>query len=160
MEPKISTAEAILLIIFALIADVINLIPLINILATVITFTLTQLYFRMKGIKATFNMVMQFLEFIPVISALPLTTVGVIVVIILDHNQKAVSDITNTEEKKTSRNAPFIQGVTQSTETSSQRIKEESQPIQEQRGKVIPFPSKETSEKPRLSPPIKTRKAA
>lgn len=95
-EPKISTAEAILLIFFALIADAINWIPILNIISAIITFVITQLYFRMKGVKATWNLVMELPEFIPVISVLPLTTAGVAITIFIDHHPNLVDTAMQT----------------------------------------------------------------
>jgi hypothetical protein len=90
-QPKISTPEAILLIFFAIIADLISLIPFINILSAIVTFFITQFYFRMKGLKTGVNMVMQLLEFIPILSVLPMATVGVVAVIVIDRFPRLVS---------------------------------------------------------------------
>ena len=162
-EPKISTAEAILLVFFAIIADVINLIPFINILATIVTFTITQLYFRMKGVKATFNIIMQLLEFIPIVSVLPLTTAGVVVTIIIDHNQKLLGTVIATagavvpggaiaaevaqKQLGIARSQPGIGGPTSQGEISSQSTTK---------------PQSEASTKPALGKPITTptKKAA
>ncbi len=103
MEPKISGVEATLLIIVAIVADLVGLIPIVNIIGTLISLAITQAYFRIKGVKATANLVAQAIDLIPVLSILPATTVGVAIVLWLDRHPKGlvnkVTDLAITPKK-------------------------------------------------------------
>ena len=83
-EPKISLPEAYLLIAFALIADLINWIPIVNWLVTAVTLPGFQLYFRMKGVKGIWGLAGNLVELIPFLSVLPGITAGVVATIIID----------------------------------------------------------------------------
>lgn len=83
-QPKISIVEAYFLIAFALIADFINWIPILNILTTIITLPALQFYLKAKGVRGTSGLIGNLLEFIPGLSILPGITGGVIATIIID----------------------------------------------------------------------------
>ncbi len=91
MEPKISGVEATLLIIVAVVADLIGLIPIVNIIGTLISLAITQAYFRIKGVKATASLVAQLIDLIPVLSILPATTTGVAIVLWIDRHPKGIA---------------------------------------------------------------------
>ena len=86
-QPKISPGEAYFLIAFAVIADLINWIPVVNLLVTLITLPGFQLYFKMKGVKGTASKAANIIELVPFLSTLPAITTGVIITIILDRRQ-------------------------------------------------------------------------
>ena len=83
-SPKISAPEAVLLITFALIADLLNWIPIVNWIVTAITLPGFQLYFMMKGVRGYASLAGNLVEFVPFLSALPAVTAGVVAVIIID----------------------------------------------------------------------------
>lgn len=83
-QPKISESEAYFLVCFALLADAVNWIPLGNFFVTAISLPAFQLYFKMKGVNGAWSFGGNLIEFIPVISAMPAVTAGVVVTIILD----------------------------------------------------------------------------
>lgn len=83
-QPKISTTEAYYLIVFAIIADLINWIPIVNFLVTAVTLPGFQFYFKIKGVKGIYSLAGNLAELIPVVSILPAITAGVITTIIVD----------------------------------------------------------------------------
>jgi hypothetical protein len=83
-EPKISTVEAILLVLIALLADAINWIPVVNWVVTLITLPAFQLYFILKKVRGLYALAGNLIEFIPILSILPGVTAGVVGVILLD----------------------------------------------------------------------------
>ena len=92
-EPKISTPEAILVIMVLMLADGIELLLLFLALddfwiSDAIAFPLTQFYLRMKGVKGTASLVANLLELIPYVGWLPLRTMGFAIVVYLDHHPK------------------------------------------------------------------------
>jgi len=92
-EPKISTPEAILVIMVLMLADGIELLLLFLALddfwiSDAIAFPLTQFYLRMKGVKGTASLVANLLELIPYVGWLPLRTIGFATVVYLDHHPK------------------------------------------------------------------------
>ena len=83
-QPKISLIEAYLLVTFALIADLINWIPFLSWVVTVITLPAFQFYFFMKGVRGVWSLGGNIVEFIPGLSALPAVTAGVVDTILID----------------------------------------------------------------------------
>ncbi len=90
-EPKISLPEALLVLEFVLIIDVVGLLlalvgvgEVVNTILDIATFPVTQIYFRMKGVRAGYDLAAGLLELIPVVNALPLRTIGVLVTIAID----------------------------------------------------------------------------
>lgn len=83
-EPKISTPEIIILVLFAVIADLINWIPVINWVVTAVTLPGFQLYFMIKGVRGIYSLAGNAVEAIPALSVLPAITAGIIVTIIID----------------------------------------------------------------------------
>jgi hypothetical protein len=83
-KPKISLAEAYLLIAFAIISDLINWIPVVNWIVTLVTLPGFQLYFYLRGVKGYAALAGNIIELIPFLSVLPCITVGVILVILID----------------------------------------------------------------------------
>ena len=100
-EPKISIVEAYFLIVFAIIADLINWIPIINILTTIVTLPVFQFYFMIKGVKGIYSLAGNIAELIPGLSVLPAITAGVVTTIIVDRVQaKTGVDVTKTIKPK------------------------------------------------------------
>ena len=83
-QPKISDGEAVLLIAFAITADILNLIPFFNILVTIVTLFGFQLYFIMKGVVGGYNLAGNLIDIIPGLNFLPMVTAGVVATIIHD----------------------------------------------------------------------------
>jgi len=88
--PKISLGEAFFLVAFAIIADLINWIPVINWVATAVTFPAYQLYFYMRGLKGAYALGGNIIELIPAISVLPAITAGVVATIIANRTKSSV----------------------------------------------------------------------
>ena len=96
MNPNstISLPEALLLLAYVGIADAAD-IALLAIgmddfgVLDVATLPVTQFYFRMKGVSANFDLVMELTEVIPYINKLPLKTAGVVGVIAMDWSSTA-----------------------------------------------------------------------
>ncbi len=84
--PKISEGAIYFLVVGAVIADLTNWIPIWNIISAIITFFIFQLYFRSKGLPTAANIIAQLAELIPIVSILPLVTVGVLIVIWIDRH--------------------------------------------------------------------------
>jgi len=99
-QPKISLPEAYFLVCFAIILDLINWIPVINIITTVISTASFQLYYFFKGVRGYASLATNLLEFIPILSALPLITTGAIITILIDRT--AASKIGSTALKAAS----------------------------------------------------------
>ena len=81
---KISMVEGFLLVVFALIADAINWIPILNWIVTIVTLPSFQIYFMIKGVKGYYNLAGNVIELIPLLSWLPAVTAGVVATIIAD----------------------------------------------------------------------------
>ncbi|MDO8466989.1 MAG: hypothetical protein Q7S83_02500 [bacterium] len=110
-EPKISLAEAFLLVAYIGLTDIIGIILVFFALddffiLDILTFPVTQIYFRIKGVsKAGYDIAMNMAELIPYVGALPLRTIGVLMVISADRNPSgATAQITNVASKINIRN--------------------------------------------------------
>ncbi|TSC95819.1 MAG: hypothetical protein Athens101426_590 [Parcubacteria group bacterium Athens1014_26] len=94
-EPKISTVEIVFITPLFLLADGIEfLITLsgmvfLNWFVSAIRFPISQIYFRMKGVKGTSMLISSILELIPFFNGLPISTIGWIITIWLDRHPKA-----------------------------------------------------------------------
>lgn len=96
---QISLPEALLAFAYVGIADAAGIALLLVgfddfLILDITTLPVTQIYFRMKGVKANFDLVMGIAEIIPYVGALPLKTIGVIGVIAMDW-ASATSKITD-----------------------------------------------------------------
>jgi len=86
-ESTFSLAEIYLLLAFAIVADLINWIPIVNVLVTIVAFPSYWLYFIIKGVSFAPTLpalIGNLLEIFPVLSAFPMVTVGVAVTIIIN----------------------------------------------------------------------------
>lgn len=105
-EPKISTAEALILLSAAGLIDTTGIALVIfgldDFFLLDIVGATSQLYFRMKGInKAGLDLAASATEAIPYIGALPLKTLGILAVIWADrHPESAVAKITEKSAAK------------------------------------------------------------
>ncbi len=93
-EPKISFAEILLITPFFLIADAINIFLIFLgsddfFIVDMIRFPISQIYLRMKGVKATVDLATNLLEMIPYVGALPLSTIGWCIAVWMDRRQAA-----------------------------------------------------------------------
>lgn len=90
-EPKILLAEAIFVGLFIFGVDVVEMIPVVNILVgdipltDILAFPATQIYLRMKGVRGTYQFFGNALEVIPVVGWFPLRTAGFVITVIADH---------------------------------------------------------------------------
>lgn len=82
--PQISAIAIALLIIFALIADVLTLIPIINVFVTLTVSPVLYLYWKIKGVPAYPTLIAGAIEIIPVVSMLPSITAGILAVVLID----------------------------------------------------------------------------
>ncbi|OGY68006.1 MAG: hypothetical protein A3I24_02980 [Candidatus Harrisonbacteria bacterium RIFCSPLOWO2_02_FULL_41_13b] len=87
-KSKILPMEAYFLIAFAVIADLINWIPVVNWFVTLITLPAYQLYFYLKGMRGIYSLGGNIIEFIPGVSVLPGITIGVVLAIIFERLEK------------------------------------------------------------------------
>ena len=78
---KFSIVEAYLLVCCGLIVDAINWIPLINILTAPVSLLGFQFYFKMKGVKGGYSLAGNLVDVIPIVSAFPSVTLGIILTI-------------------------------------------------------------------------------
>ena len=92
-QPKISTPEAILILMVTAIADLISIIPLVNWLASIVMFPVTQFYLRLKGIKGMYMMIGNVIELIPILSALPAYTTMMAITIYVDRHPKLATKV-------------------------------------------------------------------
>lgn len=87
-EPKISFMVGYWLLLFAIVADLINWIPGINLLVAWTILPLFSLYYFMNGLRGTAHFATQIVQYIvetvPALSILPATSIGVLIIIILD----------------------------------------------------------------------------
>ena len=99
-QPKISTPVAFVLMAFAIIADLINWIPGVNIIVTVLTLGY-QLYFRMVGVTGVIGLVGNSTEFIPGLSVIPALTAAIGLTIYVDwHPESALAKKINQAASK------------------------------------------------------------
>lgn len=100
-EQKISLVETILLMLYIVPLDIVGIIlgcfGLDDFfILDLLTFPVTQFYFRMKGVKSTFDLIASGLELIPYIGALPIKTIGVTITIWTANHPKALASKTIT----------------------------------------------------------------
>ncbi|MBI2514807.1 hypothetical protein HYV91_01285 [Candidatus Wolfebacteria bacterium] len=85
---KISLPETLILVMYIGFTDLLG-IALVFIglddfwILDVLTFPVTQFYFRMKGVKAGADLASNILELVPYVGALPIRTIGLIITIYL-----------------------------------------------------------------------------
>jgi len=94
-EKKISLPETIMLVLYIGFTDLIGLVLLFFgaddfFVLDILTFPVTQFYFRIKGVKGTADLVSNIAELVPYLGALPIRTIGLIITIYLaNHPEKA-----------------------------------------------------------------------
>lgn len=98
---KISTPEAIFLILGCIVVDLIDLAITIFLLdlggagefikwtLNIFFWAIISIYFIIKGVRQLWFMAGSLIEFIPVINALPIRTITMIIVIVLDRSPRA-----------------------------------------------------------------------
>ncbi|MEK9186342.1 MAG: hypothetical protein AAB885_02015 [Patescibacteria group bacterium] len=91
MGPKISTTEAMFLIMAGVVADLINWIPVVNWIVAIFMFPITQLYFRMKGVRGQYALIGNIMELIPGLSVLPAYTIAMVATIYLDRHPELMT---------------------------------------------------------------------
>ena len=96
---KISIVETIILTMYIGLTDLIGIALVLLALddfwiIDLLTFPVTQLYFRMKRVKGTADLVFNILELIPYVGALPLRTVGLLITIyMVNHPKSAIGQV-------------------------------------------------------------------
>ena len=98
MEKKISLPEIILLNLYVIPLDLIGLVLVFFGLddfwiIDLLTFPVTQFYFRIKGVAANADLAASILELIPYVGALPIKSIGVALTIYLANRQKIVPPV-------------------------------------------------------------------
>ena len=88
-KPKISDAAAFLLMSLAIIADLLNWIPIANWIVTLITLAIFQIYFRIKGVAGIYGLLGNLGETIPLVSILPCISFAVGYTIWVDRHPKS-----------------------------------------------------------------------
>ena len=118
-EPKISLVEALLLVMYVGFTDLIGLVLVFFALddffiLDVLTFPVTQIYFRMKGVnKAGYDVAANLLEIVPYLGALPIRTVGILAVIWADrHPEGLVSGAAQIAGRATAGRATTVASKT------------------------------------------------
>ena len=103
---KISIVETIILTMYIGLTDLIGIALVLLALddfwiIDLLTFPVTQLYFRMKRVKGTADLVFNILELIPYVGGLPLRTVGLLITIyIANHPKSAIGQVAQTAGAK------------------------------------------------------------
>lgn len=92
-QPKITYIEAILLLALVGLADIVELVlALFGLpdfwIPDIITFPITQIYLRIKGVNGTYALAGNLLELIPYVSALPMRFGLMLTTIIIDRTPK------------------------------------------------------------------------
>ncbi len=94
-EQKISLPETIFLMSYIIPSDIIGIILVCFglddfFILDILTFPVTQLYFRMRRVKANYDLIASCLELIPYVGALPIKTVGVGITIWMANHPKSL----------------------------------------------------------------------
>ncbi len=102
-QKKIELPEAILLLLYIVPLDIVGLILVFAglddfFILDILTFPVTQFYFRMKGIKCTYDLVASTLEVIPYVGSLPIKTAGVAITIWMANHPKTVAPVTKATQ--------------------------------------------------------------
>ncbi|MBN2197758.1 hypothetical protein JW698_00965 [Candidatus Wolfebacteria bacterium] len=97
-EKKISLPETILLLLYIVPLDGVGVILLLIglddfFILDALTFPVTQFYFRIKGVKSTYDLIAGILELIPYIGALPIKTTGVLITIWMANHPKTTESV-------------------------------------------------------------------
>jgi hypothetical protein len=92
-QKKISLPEAIILMLYIVPLDIVGLILVFFglddfFILDILTFPVTQFYFRMKGVKSTYDLIAGICELIPYIGALPIKSIGVGITIWIANHPK------------------------------------------------------------------------
>ncbi len=87
--PKTNLVEILIIMSILIIADLLNWIPILNIILAILTLGITQLYFKKKGLKTNTNLILEIGEFVPIISVLPLASLGAAITFWIDHHPKS-----------------------------------------------------------------------
>ncbi len=93
-QSKIPLWESIILMSYVILLDIIGLILVCFLLddffiLDILTFPVTQIYFRIKGVKSTYDLTASTLELIPYVGALPIKSIGVAITIWMANHPKA-----------------------------------------------------------------------
>lgn len=82
-QNKIPLPEEYLVTAFAVVCDMLNWIPLLNIIVTAVTLPAFQLYFMLRGIRGTYSLAGNLIELVPGLSVFPGLTAGIIITFIM-----------------------------------------------------------------------------
>ena len=96
-EPKISVVEIIVLLFFGIIADLLSIIPVVNILVAIVMGAITQIYFRFKNVASGASLVGSLIELFPVLSVIPAHIASILLTIYIDRHPD--SKLATTAEK-------------------------------------------------------------
>lgn len=91
LKSKISTFDAVIMVAFAVLADIFNMIPGLNFIVSAISLVGYQLAFWLRGVDKTgYNIAGNLMEVVPFLSTLPATTAGVMMTIHFQWKKEAI----------------------------------------------------------------------
>jgi len=101
-DKKISLPETILLNLYIIPFDILGLVLVFFgvddfWIIDILTFPVTQFYFRMKGAKATADLVVSVIELIPYVGALPIKSIGMNISIYLTNHPEKMEKLAATK---------------------------------------------------------------
>ncbi len=89
--------EIIVLLFFGIIADLLSIIPVVNILVAIVMGAITQIYFRFKNVASGASLVGSLIELFPVLSVIPAHIASILLTIYIDRHPD--SKLATTAEK-------------------------------------------------------------
>ncbi len=106
-EPKISAVEILIITPICVLADILDIIPALNVLVGVVMIPLSYLYCLFRGVPNGRLLITGLLGIIPVLSILPNYTVGFLLTVYQDRNpESALATVANkTSNIKTPKGA-------------------------------------------------------
>ncbi len=100
MKRKLSNINITILVISAIFFDLLNVIPLFNIVVSAISTFSFQTYFFMKGVKKShYSLIGNLIEFIPGLNLLPAITAGVIMTTVTNRAEEKLAEKAAQEKK-------------------------------------------------------------
>jgi|GEM_PF-4736288 len=99
-QSKISIAEAILLLLFGVIVDVLDFVPFVGTVASIGAFIILWIYFKIKGVKQLGNILVSAINMIPVVGALTPISAGIAITIAADWNPRLKKNLEKLQKVK------------------------------------------------------------
>ena len=83
-KPKLSGIEVALAILMAIVVDIIDFIPILDVIVSLGSFIIFWLWFTMRGVRQGWNIACQAVDVIPILDIIPATTLGILITVIID----------------------------------------------------------------------------